>query len=454
MVQSRVFRWARSTPYLAGLPREVAVLSFVAFAVALGYGIAAPAIPVYARTFGVSAFMASTVVSGFALMRLLTAGPAGIAVDRWGERRIMSLGIWIVALSSLASAAAQTFPQLLVLRGVGGIGSAMFTVSAMALLLRTTSAAQRGRATGAWQAGFLFGGIAGPAVGGLVIAISVRAPFVVYGVTLIVAGVIAARFLSGTLSAARASDPAAAAASAAGPHPAARATSSLRAAVRAPAYRAALAVNLSTGFVVFGLRVSIVPLYVTETLRLAVSWVGVGFLVAAAAQALALIPAGRRSDRSGRRGPLILGTCALGGSMLLLATGSGLISVLLAMAASGLASAFLGAAAGAVVGDVTRGQSGGRVVSVYQMVGDLGAIIGPLAAGALADALGYHWAFAAGVVIAALALVMVLLMPETLHRQSGPPDTATAPSTRPAPSPSPTPDRPTAPTEGDPAGSA
>ena len=74
MLGQRVFGWARRTPYLADLPRDVAVLSFVAFAVALGYGIAAPALPVYARTFGVSAFVASTVISGFALMRLLSAG--------------------------------------------------------------------------------------------------------------------------------------------------------------------------------------------------------------------------------------------------------------------------------------------------------------------------------------------------------------------------------------------
>ncbi|MGB7979621.1 MAG: MFS transporter, partial [Candidatus Nanopelagicales bacterium] len=196
VVTARLFAWARRTPYLAGLPRDVAVLSFVAFAVALGYGIAAPALPVYARTFGVSALLASTVISGFALMRLLTAGPAGVMVDRFGERRIMSIGIWIVALSSLATAGAQTFAQLLILRGVGGIGSAMFTVSAMALLLRTAAPEQRGRASGAFQAGFLFGGVAGPAIGGAVVGISIRAPFLVYGVTLVVAGVIAARYLS------------------------------------------------------------------------------------------------------------------------------------------------------------------------------------------------------------------------------------------------------------------
>ena len=436
MLGHRVFAWARRTPYLAGLPRDVAVLSFVAFAVALGYGIAAPALPVYARTFGVSAFLASTVISGFALMRLLTAAPAGLMVDRWGERRIMSIGIWVVAGSSLLTALSQSFSQLLVLRGVGGIGSSMFTVSAMALLLRTAGPDQRGRASGAFQAGFLFGGVAGPAIGGAVVGISIRAPFVVYGVTLVVAGLLAVRFLS--------RDPQEAAGGTAAPSPAqpqpeAEALSqpepeadgapqpqpeaqpqprpaSLGRALRSAAYRAALMANLSSGFIVFGLRISLVPLFVTEGLEQGVGLVGLGFLSAAAIQAVSLIPAGRWTDRAGRRGSMLMGAGTMTVSMLLLALDTGSVGFLLAMAASGLASAFLAPASAAVVGDVTRGLSGGRVVSAYQMVGDLGGILGPLIAGALADAAGFEWAFAAGVVVGLITMAFIAVMPETLRK--------------------------------------
>ncbi len=445
MLGQRVFGWARRTPYLTDLPRDVAVLSFVAFAVALGYGIAAPALPVYARTFGVSALVASTVISGFALMRLLSAGPAGLMVDRFGERRIMSIGIWVVAGSSLMTALAQSFTQLLVLRGVGGIGSSMFTVSAMALLLRTAGPEQRGRASGAFQAGFLFGGVAGPAIGGAVTAISIRAPFVFYGITLVVAGLLAAKYLSRAPAAAATaparevdshSDPGPGPADgtdAVGPGPDAPGApdpgkagdrdpgkappASLGSALRSAAYRAALMANLSSGFIVFGLRISLVPLFVTEGLKEGVGLVGIGFLCAAATQAVALIPAGRWTDSSGRRGSMLIGAATLTASMLLLAVETGAIGFLLAMAASGLASAFLAPASSAVVGDLTRGLSGGRVVSAYQMVGDLGGILGPLIAGALADAAGFQWAFAAGVVVGLVTMAFVVVMPETLRRE-------------------------------------
>ena len=430
MAGRRLFGLARRTPYLAGLPRDVAVLSFVAFSVALGYGIAAPVIPVYARTFGVSAFLATLVISGFALMRLVSAAPAGLMVDRFGERRVMSVGIWIVALSSLATALARDFTQLLVLRGLGGIGSAMFTVSAMALVLRTSQPHQRGRASGAFQAGFLFGGVLGPAVGGLVTGISIRAPFVVYGLTLVVAGVIAARQLSREPAPADHADAASAAgaagaaggssAPAAAPGPSAApaapaAPASLGAALGSSAYRAALMVNLSVGFIVFGLRISLVPIYATEALGMVVGLVGLTFVLATGVQAIALVPAGRRTDTVGRRASLLVGTASMAASMLLLALGTGTVGLFLAMGVSGLAMAFLGAPASAVVGDVTRGTSGGRVVSAYQMVGDLGAILGPLLAGALVDALGFSWAFGTGLGVALVALVMVTVMPETLR---------------------------------------
>jgi MFS family permease len=420
----RLFGWARRTPYLEGLPRDVAVLSFVAFSVALGYGIAAPVLPVYARTFGVSAFLATFVISGFALMRLISAPPAGMMVDRFGERRVMSAGIWVVALSSLATALAQDFTQLLVLRGLGGIGSSMFTVSAMALVLRTAEPAQRGRASGAFQAGFLFGGVLGPAVGGLVTGISIRAPFVVYGLTLVAAGVIAARNLSRDRSARPVPDavsrpePELAGVAALPSTGEPVATASLRAALRSPAYRAALVVSLSLGFIAFGLRISLVPLYATEALHMGVGLVGLSFVAATGLQALALVPAGRRTDSVGRRASLLVGTSAMVVGMALLVLGTGQIGLFLAMAATGLAMAFTGAPASAVVGDITRGLSGGRVVSTYQMVGDLGGILGPLLAGALADSLGFSWAFGTGLAVAALALLMVAVMPETLDGPS------------------------------------
>ena len=67
-------RSARGGPF-RGLPPEVAVLTAVSFTVALGFGIVAPAIPAFARQFGVSVAAAAGVISVFALMRVVGALP-------------------------------------------------------------------------------------------------------------------------------------------------------------------------------------------------------------------------------------------------------------------------------------------------------------------------------------------------------------------------------------------
>jgi DHA1 family multidrug resistance protein-like MFS transporter len=160
----------------------VAILTAISFTVALGYGVVAPAIPEFAHEFGVSAAAAASVVSAFALMRVVGALPAGRLVDRFGEHKVMATGIAIVAVSSLLAAFSQSFAQLLVLRGIGGLGSAMFSVSTQTLLLVSVPGEQRGRASGLYNGGFLLGGISGPVLGGFVAAWSLRAPFIIYGV--------------------------------------------------------------------------------------------------------------------------------------------------------------------------------------------------------------------------------------------------------------------------------
>jgi MFS family permease len=422
----RLRRSGTREPWIRDLPREVAVLVAIAFCVALGFGIVAPVIPVFARTFDVSIFEASAVISVFALMRFVTAPLAGALVNRSGERLILAGGLGIVAVSSAAAGLSQSFNQLLIFRGLGGLGSSMFTVSAMAVLLRVVSSDQRGRASSLYQGGFLLGGVAGPAVGGLVVAWSIRAPFFVYAFTLLLALLVTVIFLSRARLQEREEQVAGGDSTR---------MEALIQALRNGAYRAALGVNLASGFITFGLRIAIVPLFVTEGLSRGATWSGIAFLVAAAAQAVLLLPAGRLADQRGRRPALLAGSIALAVGVAILTaadlvtnslgtTGAiGLVLFLLSMVIQGVSSAYLGSAPAAVVGDVMGGKRGGIVIGTFQMTSDLGMIIGPLLAGYLVDRLDFDWAFGAGLVLALGVVLLVWRMPETLQR-SQPKDSA------------------------------
>ena len=392
----------------AGLPREVAVLTAVAFAVAVGFGVVAPAIPVYAREFGVGRTAAGAVISAFAFMRLVSALGSGRLVNRIGERLVLALGIGIVAVSSALAGLAQTYTQLLVLRGVGGVGSAMFTVSAISLLLRVVDSDQRGRATGLWQSGFLIGAIAGPAIGGPLTDISLRAPFFVYAVTLAAAGGIGLIFLGRTHLLDVEVDDA---------RPAATVT--LPQALRVSGYRAALVTNLGNGWALFGVRSSLIPLFVTEGMGASPTWTGVGFFVSAAAQGGLLLWAGGFADRVGRRPAMLIGSTVATLSLVLVAASDSLAVYVVAMALFGAGSAFLSVSPSAVVGDVASGH-GGTVIAAFQMSSDLGAVAGPLVAGRLADNYSFGAAFGVTASVLAAGLVTTFFSTETRHRAAPP----------------------------------
>lgn len=88
----------------ARLPREVWILSWANVMVALGYGVISPAMPTFARTFGVSIKAVTFLVAVFSLSRLCFAPISGLLVQRLGERRIYIGGLLIVGLATAACA--------------------------------------------------------------------------------------------------------------------------------------------------------------------------------------------------------------------------------------------------------------------------------------------------------------------------------------------------------------
>lgn len=384
------------------MPRDVWVLATIAFCVAVGFGVMVPVLPVFARSFEVTNLMVGAVISAFAAMRLLTS-PLCAPLNRvLGERTVLGIGMYIVAASSAAAGLSTSFWQLLVMRALGGIGSAMFTVAAMTLLLGAVAPTLRGRASALYSGGFLIGGMAGPAIGGLLAAISITAPFFFYAATLAAAGTIGLTLLSRRdRSASTDQRPA---------MPLAEAFQDVR-------YRAACLTSFAQGWQSFGVRSSLVPVLVVESMGHTPSMTGALFAIAAVVQALALSPVGRAVDTVGRRPMMIAAGLLTGIAALVMPwsahwTGTaGLVLLGVALCVYGAGSAMHSTAPTAVVGDVTHGR-GGTPIAVFQMMSDAGSIIGPLAAGALADAGGMTPGFTIGAVLLLAGAAYSLRMPK------------------------------------------
>jgi MFS transporter, DHA1 family, multidrug resistance protein len=382
------------------LPPEVRALTGVAFMVALGFGLVAPALPLFATQFGVGKAAAGAVVSAFALMRLVMAPFVGRLVNAFGERLLLATGIAVVAVSSALAGLSQSYWQLLILRGVGGIGSIMFSVSAASLLVRVTPSHLRGRAQGVWAGAFLIGLVCGPAVG-TVATFSLRLPFFLYAGTLVVAGLLG-------LGALRHSDLAA--------RQSVRSTPlALSVALHNRAYLAALAAGFAGDFVLVGARSAILPLYVRESLHLSAGWAYAAFLIVSLVSGALLLPIGKVADTAGRRPVIVVGLIVGALAFVLLPTLPAIAGLVTATVLIGVAAASDSVAPGAIMGDVVAG-TGGTVVAVFQMAGDLGLVLGPIVTGWVADAVGYSPAFVLCAVVCVLPVFAVLAAPETLQR--------------------------------------
>jgi len=382
------------------LPREIKILTIASFFVAVGFGIVLPAMPVFARTFGVNNTAIGLIVSTFAITRFASGLISGKLVDRFGERVVFSSGVGMVAIFVLLAGLSQSYGQLLFFRAAGGLGSSMFTVAAGSVIMRAVDDNNRARAFSIYNGAFLVGGISGPAIGGLLSLISLRAPFFAYSITLTISGLIALFFLKG-INLNRGED---------GGEAAQR--TSIAQALSLKPYRIALVISFVGNWVLFGVRSSILPIFVIETLRSTPAVVGYGFTLSALMQGLLLLRAGKISDTRGRKYAAVSGSfIALLGLIVLIFTNS-IWMYFLSMAFIGLGGAFLAITPSSIVGDVIKGKSG-QVIGLFQMAGDAGMMVGPIVLGWFADTFSYQAAFISTVVIFSVSVILSFRLPET-----------------------------------------
>ncbi len=438
------------------VPTGLKVLIAASFMIAVGFGLVAPVLPNYAQNFNATVTMATMVVSALAITRLIFAPSAGQMITRWGERPVYTIGMLIVSVTSFMIAFAWDYWVLLGSRAVAGIGSVMFTVSAMGLLVRLSPAHMRGRISGYYATAFLLGNLLGPVIASALAPFGMRAPFIVYGFSLLAAGLIVWFLMpsqaaleaerdaimeaaalaegkgTGVLPSA-ADSPAGAQAGASG---GAAGKSDLpamtvRDALKFSNYRSALVSNWAIGWSVFGVQSSIIPLaaaYLATGGDMSNSVAGTLLASLAMAtnsfgNALTQTFSGRFSDRFGRRVMAFSGLLLAGSAVTFMGFAPVAWVFVSLTACLGIGAAFMGPSIQAAVSDVigTR-RSGGQVLAVYQMCSDFGMILGPLVAGLIADA----WGFVPAFIISGLLLVAAAFTWAPFRKTRWPKDIADA----------------------------
>ena len=127
------------------------------------------ALPTIALEFGTDLTTAQWVIIGNGLTIAALLVPIGRLSDVIGRKRIYVVGCSLFACGAFLASIATSIFGLIAARCIVGVGSAMTQGTAMAILIGNFPPEDRARLLGLQMAGVGIGGIAGPALGGLIV---------------------------------------------------------------------------------------------------------------------------------------------------------------------------------------------------------------------------------------------------------------------------------------------
>lgn len=398
---------------------RVRIVLLTIFVIMLGFGIIAPVLPLFAQSYGVGYDAVGLLIASFAFTRLLMDPFAGPLVDRFGERRSAAAGVAFVGISSILTGLAPTFTMAVILRGAGGAGSSVLFAALYSSFLKLLPADRRGRGIGIFSGMFNVGLIAGQPFGGLIVRVfgTLASPLYVYGALLLMAGGLVLLY---TQDMPRAADPG----GEAGERLAAerdlpmvrRAWAVLRELCAERAFVTSVVGNFAGMWVTGAVWLTLIPLFGHDRLGLSPAMIGALLSVSVATELVVLYPAGGFADRRGRRTAFVASMVAYALIVVVVGLTGTVLGFALALAALGLASGIGAVVPTAMLGDVVPEHRTAVAVGVFRTAGDLGFVLGPLAAGAAASAFGFEWAFVLSAIPMALTALLGALTPETLRR--------------------------------------
>jgi len=393
--------------------RSVRVVMVITFVIMLGFGIIAPILPLYARSFGVSFGAAGLLISAFAFTRLLLDPLAGPIVERYGERAAATGGLVFLAASSVATGLAPTFVLAVVFRGAGGAGSSVLFAALYHYLLKVVPKDRMARTLGVFYGSFNIGFIAGGPIGGLLAhLLGLAAPLFVYAGLCLLSALLYLRLVS---------DPPRREASPtvdASVSPVRRTLHTVGELLRSRAFVTTVLLNMAFFWVVAGGYDTLVPLFGQSELGMSTVGIGAVLAVAVAMEFACLYPAGLLADRRGRRALLLPAIAWFAAAVVAAGWAGSPVAYGALLALVGIGSGSVAVAPAAMLSDIVPDHASATAVGVFRFFGDLGFVFGPLVAGVTANLVGFKGAFALMALPLVVTLALVARTPETLASTS------------------------------------
>jgi MFS family permease len=389
-----------------GLSRPVLALSVARMGDAIGNSILFILIPLYVAKLPSEVLhfpvpvLVGILISLYGIISTAIQPLTGALSDRLGSRRrLIQLGLLLMALATLGFVFADKFLFLVGLRAVQGIGVAITIPASMALMAAITRKETRGGSMGVYSMLRMIGFAIGPVMGGfLQVHLGFNAAFYAGAGFLVIAMILVQFWVKDV------------------PVNNNFAKEKFRIFDKS-LYSAGLVAAAVSTFIMANAFSMVTTLENEFNSRLGINAFGfsLAFSSLMIGRLILQIPLGRFSDLIGRK-PLILG------GLILMAPATGLLGevttvtqLVILRVVQGIAAAAIAAPAFAVVADLSKSGGEGRQMSIITMGFGLGIAVGPLLAGVLA-VLFFELPFLTGGLLSLVGAGIVLkFMPETMQ---------------------------------------
>ena len=372
---------------------EFAILASTMFISMIGFGFILPLLPVYANTLGASSIQLGLIFSVTSFSNLVFLPFMGHLSDRFGRKFFLSLGLLLLSVTTLGLVWAQDIPQLILLRALQGFAMSMHLPVAQAYLGDMTPVGEEGRWMGYFNA-ILFGGIgAGPFFGGVINDLfGFQSVFLISALAMFLSFLLTLLYLKESRLR----------------HSRERRGFSLALLRRSPVLRAVIILQMGSGMMT-GVSMAFLPVLATTKLGLSTTLVG---LILASRTPISLLQtvSGRFADTHNRKLQMTAGSLSSATALVLITLCTSFWTLFGAFSLLALGTVMLQPASSAYMLEEGRKSGMGAMMAMFLMSMQLGASLGPVGMGQIADAFGLAAGFRTAAGINIIALLAFLWM--------------------------------------------
>ena len=371
-------------------------LLYIGFSIMTGMSLSSSFLPILANDLDPSGVLVGLVVSAWFFSRIFIEIPAGIISDRVGRRRLLVFGLALSFFGPIVCSQANHIYILIFGRAIWGMGTALYFMSNMALLMDILPSVSRGRALGVFQGFEFIGSFIGAPIGAfLATYISFTEVFYVTAFFMLTSFLIA--FKSKNISNLKREDKK-------------ETQLNLRALTKSLQNWDILIVCFCNLFRMFnrqGIYQTILQLYLNQVLGLSVRDIGWVISMRVAGMVFFLFIAGSLSDQHGRKPVLMLGYVVSATALFAFSRANNMLLLLFSGLLAGAGDAFDLTTLMALLTDIAPTSARGVAVGLYRTFQDIGGFLGPILFMLVFTRFNPHTTFYLGALLSFINILLV-----------------------------------------------